>query len=72
MFRDAYAGGGQDGQLLLCPHSWGAGGARLALHTELSPSLLSAEEAFSGIADSLVQESFSGDKPPDPKLSLYY
>ena len=33
---------------------WGAGGARIALHTELFPSLLSAEEAFSSIVDSLV------------------
>ena len=33
-------------------------------------SLLSAEEAFSGIVDSLVQESFSVGKPPDPQILL--
>ena len=46
----------------------GAGGARIALHTELFPSLLSAEEAFSGFVDDLVQETFSGGKPPDPQI----
>ena len=58
----------------ICPHSWGegAGVARIALHTELFPSLLSPEEAFSGIVDSLVQENFSGDNPQTPDLSLYY
>ena len=61
--RDAYTG-----RCPLCPHSWGAGGARVALRTELFPSLLSAEEAFSGIVDSLVQENFSGGKPPDPQI----
>ena len=44
----------------------GAGGARIALHTELFPFLLSAEEAFSSIVASLVQENFAGGKPPDP------
>ena len=46
----------------------GAGGARIALYTKLFPSLLSAEEAFSNIVDSLVQETFSGGKPPDPHI----
>ena len=46
----------------------GAGGARIVLHTELFPSLLSAEEAFSGIVDSLVQDNFSEGKPPDPQI----
>ena len=36
--RDAYARG-QEGQLPLCSHSWGVGGARIALHTELFPFL---------------------------------
>ena len=53
--RDAYAGG--------------AGGARIALHTEFFPSLLSSEGAFSGISDSLV-ENFSGGKPPDPQVTV--
>ena len=47
---------------------WGAGGASIALHTELFPSLLSDEEAFSGIVDNLVQENFSGCNPPDPHI----
>ena len=42
----------------------------IALHTELFPSLLSAEEAFSSIVDSLIQEHFSGGKPPDPQVVL--
>ena len=45
-----------------------AGGVRIPFHTELPPSLLSTEEAFSGIVDSLVQENFSGGKPPDPQI----
>ena len=65
-------GGGQEGQLPLCRRSWGARVARIALHAELLPSLLSDEEAFSGIVDSLVRESFSGGRPQTPKLSLYY
>ena len=48
----------------------GAGGARIALHTELLPSLLSAEEALFGTIDSLVQENFSGGKPPNPQMIL--
>ena len=43
----------------------GAGGARIALHTEFFPSLLSSEGAFSGISDSLVENCYGG-KPPDP------
>ena len=47
---------------------WGAGGARITLHTELFPFLLSTEEAFSGIVDSFIQENCSGGKPPDPQI----
>ena len=43
-----------------------AGGARIALHTELLSPLVSSQGAFSGIVDNLVQENFSGGKPPDP------
>ena len=60
------------GSCPLWPHSWGAGRARIALHTKLFPSLQSAEEAFFGIVESLVQENFSGGKPQTTKLSLYY
>ena len=45
MSRDAYAGGG-------------AGGARIALHAELLPSLLPSEGAFSDVVDGLIQENF--------------
>ena len=48
----------------------GEGGARIILHTELFPSLLSAKEAFFGIVDSLVQENFSVGKPPDPQIVI--
>ena len=48
----------------------GAGGGRIALHTEFLQSLLSSEGAFSGISDSLVQENFSGGKPPDPHINI--
>ena len=48
---------------------WGTGGARIALHTEFFPSLLSCEGAFSGGVNSLVQEIFSGDKPIDPQIN---
>ena len=41
-------------QLPPLPKTWGAGEARVPLHTELFPSLLSFERAFSGILDSLV------------------
>ena len=50
----------------------GAGGARIALHTKLFSSLRSAEEAFSDLVDSLVQENFSGSKFQTPKLSLCF
>ena len=50
--------GGRRGQLLPLYSSMGAGRARIALHTELIPSLLSSEGAFSGIVDSLGQEKF--------------
>ena len=33
-----------------------------------SLSLLAFEGEFSGVVDNLVQENFSGDKPPDPQL----
>ena len=69
MIRDAYAGGGQVGQLPPLLSSMGAGGARIALHTEFFPSLLSSEGVFSGISDSLV-EDFSGGKPPDPRIAV--
>ena len=62
--------GGRRGSCSLCPYSWGAGGARIALHSELFPSLLSSEGAFSSFVDSLLQENFSGGKPPDPQISL--
>ena len=62
--------GGSSGSCPLCPHPWEAGGARVALHTEFFPSLLSSEGVFSGIADSLVQENFSGGKPSDPQIPI--
>ena len=62
--------GGQHGQLPPLPSSLEAGGARVALHTEFFPSLLSSEGAFSGIADSLVQENFSEASPQTPKSPL--
>ena len=58
--------GARRGSCPLCPHPWGAGEARIALHTEFLPSLLSFEGAFSSISGSLLQENFSGGKPPDP------
>ena len=71
--RDAYAGGGGvGGAASPLPSFMGAGGARIALHTELFPSLLSAEEAFFGIVDSLIQGYFLGTSPQTPKLLLYY
>ena len=48
----------------------GAGGARIPHHSEFFPSLLSSEGAFSGISDSLVNENFSGGKPPDPQITI--
>ena len=46
------------------------GGARIALHTEFLPFLLSSEGAFSGISDSLLQENFSGGKSPDLQSTI--
>ena len=48
----------------------GAGGARIALCSEFFPSLISSEGEFSGIADSLVKENFSGGKPPEPQIAI--
>ena len=39
----------QEGQLPLCLLPWGAGGARIAFHAQIFPSLLSCEGAFSGV-----------------------
>ena len=48
------------------------GGVRLALHTKLFPSLLSCEEAFFSIVDSLVHVNFwGGGKPFTPNLPWY-
>ena len=53
-------------------YAGGAGGARITLHTKLFPSLLSCKGPASGVVDSLVQENFSGGKPPDPQLHMVY
>ena len=53
-----------------CIHQWGVGGPRIALHTELFPSLLSSERAFSSIVDSLVHKNCSGGKPPDAQIDI--
>ena len=58
--------GEQEGQLPPMPLPWGA---RIALHTELFPFLLSCQETFSGVVDSLVQENFSGASPQTPNLT---
>ena len=50
------------------PSMGGAGRARIALDTELFPSILPSEEAFSDFVDSLLHENSSGGKPTDPKL----
>ena len=50
---------GRRGSCPLLPHPWGAGGTRIALHTDFIPSLLSSEGAFSGIVDSLVEDTSS-------------
>ena len=65
--RDAYIWGRRGN----CPliHE-GAGGARVDLQTDLFPSFLSSEGAFSGIEDSMVQEYFSGGKFQNTKLPL--
>ena len=44
----------------------------MPLRKELFPSLLSCEGAFSGVVDSLIQETFPGDKPQTPNLTWYY
>ena len=44
-------------------------GARISLRTKFFPSLLSSKGAFSGTVDILVQENYSGGKPPDPQSS---
>ena len=59
---------GAGGQMPPLPSVMGGQAARIALHTELFPSLLSSEGAFSGGEDSLVQENVSGDKSPNPNL----
>ena len=55
---------------LLDPHAWGAGGAKITHQTELFPSLLSSEGAFSGIVGSLVQENPPAGKPSDPQIAI--
>ena len=57
--RDACMGG-RSGSSPLCPLPLGAGGARIALPTELSPSFLSCKRAFSVVVNSLIEEKFSG------------
>ena len=44
----------------------GAGGARIALHTERFSFLLSCEGAFYGILDRFVLENFSWGQVPRP------
>jgi len=63
---DAYAGRARRAAAPLFPHSWGAGGARIALHTEFYPSLPSYKTAFSSIVDSLIHKDSSVGNPPDP------
>ena len=58
---------GKRGSCPLCPHSWGQEGQELPFLLN-SVHLLSTGEAFSGIVDSLVQETFSGGKPPHPPI----
>ena len=58
----------QEGQLPPLPSSICAKGKNV-LHTDLFPSLLPCEEAFSSVVDSLVQEKFLG-QVPDPLLSM--
>ena len=67
--RDVYAGG-QKEQLPPALIQWGAGGARIAVHTKLFPSLLYSERAFCGSVDSLVHKSFPGGKPPDHQIRI--
>ena len=42
---------------------WGDRWGKIVLHTELFPSLLFSEGAFSGVVDSLVHENFSRASP---------
>ena len=49
----------------------GAGGARIALNTEIFASLLSREGAFSGMLDSFFHDTFSGGNSPDPNFTRY-
>ena len=62
--------GRQEGQLSSLPSSMVAGGARIALYTELFSSLLSYEGASSGVEDSLIQENVSRSKLPDLHLHI--
>ena len=55
----------KQGRLLL-----GTGGARIALHVELFPSLLSCKGGFSGVVNGQVEENFPGGKPPDPQIPI--
>ena len=68
--RDAYAGG-QEGQLSPLTSSMGSGRARIALHTEVLPSLLSWERTFYDVIDGLTQENFSGESPHTPNPTRY-
>ena len=61
--------GEQEGQLPPMPFPWGARGARIALHTEVFPFLLSCQKTFSSVVDSLVQENFFGASPQTPNLT---
>ena len=60
---------GAGGTAVPPPSSIGAGGARISLQTELFPTLLSSQGAFSGILDSLVQE-ISLEQAPDPQITV--
>ena len=70
VLMDVYAGEGQKEQLPPLLLAMGAGGARIAVHAEFFPSLLPCEGAFSGVVDSLVQETFSGGKPLDSQINM--
>ena len=65
--REAYARR-QEGQLSLCPLLWGAGGAKVALHTELFPSLLSCEQAFPALWIVLFRKLFLGASSHTPNF----
>ena len=45
-------------------------GGRRGIHTELFPFLLPSEGIFSDVEDGLIQENFSGGKPPDPEIAI--